>query len=366
MARGDPLQRQWDLLKRLQTRGEGVTLSELAEEFVCSERNLQRDMEMLQEKGFPLEFEVGERGTRYWRLPHDFFKLGPLVLGLTEAMSLRFAVRVFSPLAGTHFADALDELLGRLRSIVPDKALDYFAALDPILHILRSGVTDYSLHRDTIRRLDEAVREWHSVELAYQGLTNSSPFTTRFDPYGFVYYDEDLYVVGHSHVVDDLRVLKVPRVRSVTPTKETFAVPDGFDLESRFRTTFGIFQGKGPPTKVVVRFTGIAARQVEEQTWHESQRIEWLPPDPPAEAAGDTYPPDGTGEAEGKARRKKAPPPGVLLATFELSDFTEFKRWIRKHGHEAIVIEPESLREDIRDELTATLSQYDRVMTIPS
>ena len=49
MPRGEQVQRQWNLLKTLQTRGEGIPLRQLAGEFEVSERTIQRDFEVLEE-----------------------------------------------------------------------------------------------------------------------------------------------------------------------------------------------------------------------------------------------------------------------------------------------------------------------------
>ncbi len=103
MARGEQILRQWNLLKTLQTRGEGIPLRRLADEFGVSERTIQRDFDVLEELGFPVEHDEDEYGKRFWRMPHDFFKTGPLVLGLTKAVSLHLAVSLFTPLAGTRF-----------------------------------------------------------------------------------------------------------------------------------------------------------------------------------------------------------------------------------------------------------------------
>jgi predicted DNA-binding transcriptional regulator YafY len=59
MARGELILRQWNLLKMLQTRGEGMPLRDIAEAFEVSERTVQRDFEVLQELGFPIEYRGG-------------------------------------------------------------------------------------------------------------------------------------------------------------------------------------------------------------------------------------------------------------------------------------------------------------------
>ena len=57
MARGELILRQWNLLKMLQTRGEGISLRDLAEQLEVSERTIQRDFEVLQELGIDAQLE---------------------------------------------------------------------------------------------------------------------------------------------------------------------------------------------------------------------------------------------------------------------------------------------------------------------
>jgi predicted DNA-binding transcriptional regulator YafY len=340
MARGELILRQWNLLKMLQTRGEGIPLRQLAEEFDVSERTIQRDFEILEEVGFPIGHEEDEHGKRFWRMPADFFRTGPLVLSLTEAVSLHLADRLFTPLAGTHFAEGLQAVLAKVRSSVPVQALDYFAELDETIHVRRIGTTDYSRQADTIRTISDAAREETTVAITYRSLWRGEQYTTRFDPYGMVYYGGDLFAVGRSHRADAVRVLKVTRVLAAEPTTERFTRPADFSLEQTFRDSFGITQSGHTPVEVVAKFYGPVAGLVEERLWHESQQLQWLP----AEDTLFERPPDE---------------PDTLLATFRLANMVEFKQWIRGFGDQAEVLRPDWLRREMTAELQATLRRYE-------
>lgn len=341
MARGEQILRQWNLLRTLQTRGQGLPLRELAAESGVTERTVQRDFEVLQELGFPIDYQEDEYGKRFWRLPHDFFRTGPLVLSLTEALSLHLAEHLFAPLAGTLFAEGIASVRDKLRSLMPAQALEYFRDLDETVYVRRTGVTDYSAHADTIRTLTEAAQRGQVVEIAYRGLWRPAEYTTAVDPYGLVLYEGDLYLVGRSHRANAVRIFKVTRIETVTVTPQVFSRPPGFALEQHFRNTFGIVRTGGPPTEVVVRFTGPAAALVEERMWHESQHVEWL-------ATEHTLFEECSGDHP------------TLQATFRLADVVEFKRWIKGFGADAEVLRPESLRRELRDELRATLDRYER------
>ncbi len=340
MARGEQILRHWNLLSVLQTRGTGLKLRELAAEFEVTGRTIQRDFEILQKLGFPIQHQTDETGRRYWRLPHDFFKAGPLVLSLTEAISLHLAEHLFEPLSGTLFADGLAAVREKIRSRIPAAALDYFRGLDEVVHVRRVGCTDYAPHAETIRVLTEAAQRSLTVELAYESLWRGVRYTTGVDPYGLVYYDGDLFLLGRSHQAGAIRIFKVTRILAVTLTSQPFRRPPGFRLDEHFRNTFGIVRSAGPPVEVTVRFTGPAAALVEERAWHASQRTEWL-------AVENSL----FEELQGERR--------ALLARFRLSDLVEFKRWIKGFGADAEVLKPADLRRELRAELLAAARRYD-------
>lgn len=339
MAQGEQIQRHWNLLRTLQTRGEGVPLAQLAQDFGVSERTIQRDFETLQEQGFPIEYEEDAYGKRFWRMPHDFFKGGAMTLSLTEAVSLHLAERFFAPLAGTHFAEGLESLLAKIRSLIPSKAMDYFSELNGRLYVRPFGSTDYSGQADAIRLLDEAIWQDRTVEVDYRSLWRGDNYSTLYDPYGLVLHQDDLFLVGRSHRANAIRLFKVNRILAVRSTDRQFDRPVGFDLEALFRSSFGIIRAGGQTTEIVVRFTGMAAAVVEERIWHDSQKLQWLPTE--------------TGLFDGDRDD-----PESLLATFQLSEVIEFKRWLKGFGDQAVVIKPEWLRKEIREELLSAAGRY--------
>ncbi len=340
MSRGDQLMRQWKIVNLLQFRGEGQTLRALAEEFEVSERTIQRDLEIMQENGLPITFESDEVGRRYWRLPHGFLKSNPMILTLPEAVSLQLAERLIRPLAGTHFAEAMDSILKKVRAIVPSRALDYFADIDDIIHVRMPGRTDYSSKAETIRTLMHAARAQQTVEITYRSLwRGQETYTTLVDPYGLVLFEEDLFLVGMSHRAADFRVFKVSRILTALSTQQVFDKPDDYQLEDHFRSSFGIVQNDGEPIEIEVRFKGAAAALVEERVWHESQRLSREAPE----------------SLLFECRQQEA---DSITAVFRLSDLVEFKRWIRGFGDTAEVLRPESLRREMREDLLAAARQY--------
>ncbi len=339
MPRGAQVLRQWGLLKRLQQCRQGLPLAGLAAEFGVAERTIQRDLEELQTLGFPLKYQEAEFGRRLWSMPPNWLQAEPLVLTLTEAVSLYLVQRLVSPLAGTHFDEGLGSIIEKIRRQLPAKAIEHFADLDETIHVRWPARADYSGKTDIIAALEDAARQERTVEITYNGLWRRGQYETRCDPYGLVFYDGDLFVVGHSHRAQALRIFKVLRIVAVRSTSETFTRPEGFRMEDQFRSSFGIMQAVGEPVEVAVRFEPSIAGLIEERVWHESQRLIW------------EEPPETLFEADEPEGEK-------LLAVFRLADLVEFKRWILGFGNQVEVLRPESLRREIGEELLAAARRY--------
>jgi len=338
MARGGQLLRQWKMLKMLQTRGDGLPLSQLATDLDVDERTVQRDIATFDEIGIPIDYHEDDYNRRFWKLPANFFKKGEIVLSHTEALALILAEQMFEPIAGTHLAEGLESVMAKIRSNVPEKALQYFADVDTLTYIARFGRTDHRPHAATIRALIEAAQKQQTVSLGYNPVWHSGEFATLFDPYGLVLFDGNLFALGWSHHSQAIRILKVVRIMSLEPTRKTFS-PQDIDVRQHFEHSFGIVQGSGQPLKIVVKFTGKATQLVSERIWHDSQQLQWIP-----------------GEATLFEAVKNEP--DALLATFRLAETGVFKGWIKGFGQHAEVLEPTSLRNEIRDELLAAARLY--------
>lgn len=340
MPRGEQVLRQWKLLRMLQTRGQGVALRDLASEAEVSDRTIQRDLELLKQLGFPLKHEEDEHGKRFWRMPHDFFRSGPLVLTLTEAVSLHLSEKLFSTLAGTYLADGITSALQKIRGLLPAPALAYFADLDRIVAVRQRGYANYAPCANVIRTLIDAIRAQRSVDVDYRAVWRDDEYTMRFDPYSLVLYDGDVFAMGRSHRACEVRILKVPRILDARMSESRFNLPAGFSVEDHFRASFGIIQADGDPIEIAVRFSGPSAALVEERVWHESQHLV-------------------RADAEATLFERTSGEKGDLVATFRLADVVEFLRWIRGFGSDAEVLRPDWLRERLRDDLRQALELYD-------
>ena len=103
-------------------------------------------------------------------------------------------------------------------------------------------------------------------------------------------------------------------------------MPEDFSLEKFMGPSFGVYQGE--PVHIKVWFHPDVAGYIKEKIWHESQQI---------------HPQDD----------------GSIIFEAEVAGADEIRLWIMTWGSKAMVLEPESLREEIRAEAEMIAKRYE-------
>lgn len=328
MSRGQSLVRQWNLVKTLQSYRFGLSIEELAERLECSTRTVHRDLRVLEQSMFPIHYEVRDFGKRYWTLTGGFVEREELKLSVTEMLSLFLCRRLMAPLSGTPFGAGLEGVLRKIRTLLPEEALDHFAELDESLLVRTVARHDYANSDGAIRRLNRGARERRAVRIRYRSASSGREIDSLFHPYGMVIFNTNLYAVGLLAECNEVRTLKIDRFEDVELTDETFDRPEDFSLEAHFEGSFGIIRS-GACQRVTVRFTGWAATNVREHRWHPSQEIV---------------------SDDGRS----------VTARFEVCNTPEFVRWILGYAGHAVVRSPAAMVRCIRQELEAALAGYEQ------
>ncbi|MGA2033861.1 MAG: WYL domain-containing protein [Thermoguttaceae bacterium] len=325
MADQLPLVRQWILLRTLCSRHYGVTIKDMVHELNVGEKTIRRDLDTFRAAGFPLKEVKGEFGRKTWHIVPGKAEPG-LNFAYDEAIALYLGRRLLEPLAGTLFWEAAQRAFKKIRATLGADALKYIDQFSTMFHQTMVGASDYTKKADLIDELMVGIEDRLAVFITYQSLRATEPVTYDIYPYGLIYHRGALYLVGRSPQREEICHWKVSRIEDAEVTKVHFQRPEDFDLQQHLAKSFGVYHGEGD-VKIVVRFAPAVARYVGESNWHESQKL--------------TQQKDGS-----------------LVAEFQLSDTEEIKRWIMSFGQHAVVQEPESLRDEIVQELNSLLAEY--------
>ncbi len=324
--RGKSLIRQWNLIKILQSRRFGISSDELAKRLKCSKRQILRDIHVLQEVGFPIDYEVRDYGKRFWKLPSKFLEQEGLTLSMTEMLSLYIGHQLLKPLLGTHFEGSFSDTLDKIKTILPVQALHYFENLNDVLFVKQTAWHDYAERKEQIEMLQQAIINEQIVHLKYRSVNSKQIKSFTFHPYEMVFFGAGLYCIGFVEEYHEIRILKLTRILAMELSEKEFIKPMNFSAKDWLSGSFGVII-TGKPTLIKAKFSDWAAINLKEYQWHESQKII---------EETDEY----------------------IIVTFRLTSTTEFKRWILGFGKHAIILSPPELRKEIKNELTTTLRLY--------
>jgi predicted DNA-binding transcriptional regulator YafY len=325
----DPaLRRQWLLLRSLSASPGGRTVREMAAEAGVADKTVRRDLALFRSVGFPLEELVGDFGRKSWRLA-GARNQPPLGFTFDEAVALYLGRRLLEPLAGTLFWDAALRAFQKVRATLTPAARDYLDRFAGSFHQTAFGAHDYARRADLIDALQIAVEDGRVVRLLYRSERSDQATRRDVHPCGLIYHRGSLYLAAIDPDGGKTKHYKVDRVEDAEVLPVAALRPRGFDPSAHLAAAFGVYQSDGPIIAVKVRFDRAAARYVRESAWHASQRL-------------------------------TAQPDGGVVAEFRLSATEELKRWVLSFGARAVVLEPESLRREIAEELAALAEVYSR------
>src|SRR5262245_57785094 len=116
MPRNAEVIRQWTILKEIEAaRGAGVTIDDLSSRCGVTTRTIRRDLQALEESGFPIyDDRSHDDGRTRWLMNGQAFKSLSTGLTLSELCALHFSRTLLESLAGTPFRDELESAFDKL------------------------------------------------------------------------------------------------------------------------------------------------------------------------------------------------------------------------------------------------------------
>lgn len=315
------LVRQLDMLRELQAARYGKTVHELAKEPGVTKRTVQRDLGVLRDAGFILSAERRDQRV-YYKLDKETGL--PLNFPVLEVAAMIFAERAGMGLAGTPFGDHLRSGVRRLTAaMAPEMRRFLERAADAYVPLAR-GYKPYEDAREILENLNDAMLRRRVCRVSYRSPGAEEPRRYEIEPLRFLPHRGGLYVISRVPRYDNLITQAVERFDDVKVTEQEFEPPEHLPIDERVRDAFGVSYEE--PMDVVVRFAADQAPYVRERIWHPSQRLE-------------------------------EEPDGRVVLRLRAGGFFEIRSWVLGFGAAAEVLEPEELREAVREEMRAALRQ---------
>lgn len=335
MPRNAEVIRQWTLLRELEA-SRRLTIDEMAARTGVTTRTIRRDLDALQEAGFPL-FDETHEGKKYWLLEQrPFRRLDDTGFTIAELSALYFSRTLVECLASTpfheHVRGAFEKLAGALtpgmRQFLDRLPLAIQAKAEPGSRTAGGerllNPKGAAARSARIAQLLDAILHHRSVVMRYDSFSSGRLKEYAVEPHRLIFAQGGLYLMAFVPDYAAMRTFAADRVRSLSVTEERFE-PQELEADA-FAHSLGVHQGT-PPQRIEIAFEPRIAPYVKERLWHDSQELH--------------------DEADGAVR-----------LVLDVSNDWALKSWILGFGPLARVISPPELASEILDEIERAKALY--------
>lgn len=284
---------------------------EIAETFEVSVKTIERDLEYMRDRlGAPLEYDRERRGFYY---NTEGFYLPALFMSEGDALALFLSHHFGSAWSGTPLADTAKTAWKQLSRLLPEGVSISPAVFSENVVLIDRSVSCAAEHWLTLLSCAQAKRK---ITVEYRTPGHSTGVERTLHPYRLIHHRDAWYLLAFDEYHGAVRVYAVSRFQTVTETGDPFRIPEDFHLEDHIDPNFGIFnEGEW----FSVRFRA--------ERWMADILYEHLV----ADNFDRTDVGDETVEISGRTNQHE-----------------ELKHWILRWGEHVEVIEPQSLRDELR------------------
>jgi predicted DNA-binding transcriptional regulator YafY len=324
MPRGNQLTRQWQLLQLID-RPAGVVVDDAARELHCAVRTIWRDLQVLQEAGFPVYDEQMADGRRsVWKVDDTFKRRLPLKLTLLEIAALLMSRELLGSGNAAVLGPAVRSSFEKIAGILSKDALSLIDRIRETIGVRAFGAKLQAPSAEHLAAIQGALLDRRCLRLRYYSMSRDEITDRRVDPYHLTLHGGGFYLVAYCHLRQAIRIFAVERIRECEALRARFDMPEPFDVKKYLEGAWGVIRGDVVTVKVT--FARSLGRYIRDRLWHPTQKFRDL---------------NG----------------GRLEMTLHVADTLEVRRWILGFGVEAEVIAPAALREALRREAEALASK---------
>jgi predicted DNA-binding transcriptional regulator YafY len=268
--------RQWKLLRTLDTHRHGATVDDLAAELAVTKRTIWRDLQALQDVGFPLTSDKDGKRTRWTLLNAPFKGLADLGVSMVELSSLYMGRAMVGSMTGTPFGPALAALTAKIQKALPPRLREFLDRLPALVEAKPGAVKKPGTrqHEQHVERLIQATAEQRVCLMRYFSASSNRSKEYTIHPYRLVHAHGGMYVLAWVPKYAEIRTFAVERVQKLAPQDQRFEIQAELSADA-FAHSLGV--NRGTPEKVVVIVAPQIRAYVRERTWHASQRLQDLP-----------------------------------------------------------------------------------------
>jgi proteasome accessory factor C len=320
----DKFDRIFHLHAILASRRTAISLEDLTARLECSKSTLYRVIAALKDTlHAPVEFDTEVGGFRYAAAKGESaFELPGLWFTPAELQALAVMQRLLKDVGGGLLNEHLGPLSKRLDELTHHRRLNLGEAASrlrfPALAARAAGSAFQAAASATLQR--------KKVWIEYHARSTDERSERTVSPQRVTHYRESWYLDAWDDGKAELRSFAIDRISKLTLlSQRAVDVPDA-KLDAHYASSYGIFGGEADKI-AVLRFSGERVRWVADEVWHPKQEGRRLD--------------DGSYELRIPYRHHH-----------------ELVMDILRHGPHVVVMEPKSLLDEVKRQLSGALGRY--------
>ncbi len=285
-----------------------VKAHDLAEQFDVSVRTIYRDMKALEQAGIPI---YGEAGTGYSL--SEGYKLPPTSFTPQEIRSLATSEKLMQKFVDHELFSHFNTAIGKIRSYFRYSEKNSITLLEENVYM---NAPKNMFNEDVpgaLSMLFESISLRRKIKMEYRALDREEPSVREIEPVGVYHEGNFWYFLAYCHLREDYRRFRIDRIVRIWRTEEPYErqhKPLRYFLEQ---------QEASKPTKVVLSVDREVAKYLQYQRQYHGFIREEVQDD-------------------------------RIIMHFQARDIElEFSRWYMMFADRAAIIEPETLKDKIRE-----------------
>ena len=328
MPRNAEVIRQWTILREIErARGSGVTIDELATLCAVTTRTIRRDLQALEEAGFPLyDDKSHDDGRTRWKVNGQAFKGLAAGLTVSELCALYFSRTLLESLSGTPFRDEVESAFEKLASVLTPHMRQFLDQLPRVIATKADPTRrkDDPRQQQIIARALDATLHARQAQLTYHSKSSDRTKTYLIHPYRLAYAQGGLYLLAYVPEYSEVRTFAVERVQELSLLEDRFTAIEELPHEA-FPHSLGVHSG--PPEPVEIEFQPAVVDYVRAREWHPSQQL-------------------------------RSTETGEVVMSLNVCLDRALRSWILSFGPFARVVAPASLAREIAEQFDEARARY--------
>ena len=190
------------------------------------------------------------------------------------------------------------------------------------------GRKSYTRNDAVLKQIINALISQKTLQVLHSGATERKPRYHIIHPYTLLLHRDSLYLHAYTESRKAIRTFSVDRIDEATVLDALFRYPPDYDPDRLTQGSFGIYEEPdGTLFNVTVSFKEMLHDYITARQWHPRQRFSHLVN-------------------------------GCFTMQVPLTNVHEFIPWVLQFGGDAEVLEPASVREQVKKALAGSLAQY--------